>query len=401
MSCGSWQQAAEDVLARLAASHLHRRRRVITSIDATHVRLDGCEYVNFASNNYLGLTHHPQVVTAIEGSLRAHGAGSGASSLITGFGPEHERAERRIALWKGTEGAVLLPSGYQANHAAVQTLAAVAEQRGKPIRFLLDKLSHASLIDAVRGTGAPFRILPHNGIRKLKRLLEEAQPNEIEVVVTESIFSMDGDAADLRRLSRIKSEHPFMLLLDEAHATGVYGTAGHGLADELGLRAAVDVSVITFSKATGIAGGAVCGSAAFCESVVNVGRAYIYSTSIPPMLAAGASAAVGVMQSEPQHQLRVRQLALHVRSQLLKSGWEIPAGDSPIIPVIFGPETAALQAAEELKQEGMLVLAIRPPTVQRGASRLRVTISSAHSDEEVERLISALIRLRTRVQGGR
>jgi 8-amino-7-oxononanoate synthase len=393
MNAGQWDQLAREVLAGLNASHLSRHRRVVAAIDATHVTCDGRVLINFASNNYLGLTHHPQVIDAVERSVRAAGAGSGASALISGYGPAHENAERQIATWKGTQAAVLLPSGYQANHAAVQTLAAVAEKSSRPVRFLLDKLCHASLIDAVRAVGTPWRIFPHNNLQKLGRLLSEADESAMQVVVTESIFSMDGDAADLPGLAKLKERHPFVLLLDEAHASGVYGPGGSGLAAELGLGSIVDVTVFTLSKSIGCVGGVACGSETFCQALVNLARAYVYSTSVPPMIAAAAAAAINVMQAEPEFQVRLRRLAGRVRSELSAAGMSVAAGDCPIVPIGMESESAALRAADVLAQEGMLVLAIRPPTVPRGTSRLRVTLSSRHSDEEVERLISAIIRL--------
>jgi len=399
MNPGEWDQLARETLAGLEASHLLRQRRVVTPIDPTHVRCDGRALVNFASNNYLGLTHHPRVIEVAERSLRNAGAGSGASALISGYGPAHESAERHIAQWKGTEAAVLLPSGYQANHAAVQTLAAVAEKSSRSVRFLLDKLCHASLIDAVRAAGAPWRVFPHNQLQKLRRLLQDADGAEIQVVVTESIFSMDGDAADLAGLAKLKAEHRFVMLLDEAHASGVYGPAGSGLAAELGLGGIADVTVLTLSKSVGCIGGAVCGTKTFCSALVNLARAYIYSTNLPPMIAAAADAAIGVMEAEPRLQSRIRELAARVRRELREAGLQITPGDSPIIPIAMGSESAALDAAEQLWKDGILVLAIRPPTVPRGTSRLRVTLSAGHTDEEVEGLISALARLATRAAG--
>lgn len=393
MNAGQWDQLARDVLDGLEASHLSRHRRVILPLDATHVTCDGRTLVNFSSNNYLGLTHHPRVIEAIEQTVRSAGAGSGASALISGYGPAHENAERQIATWKGTQSAVLLPSGYQANHAAVQTLAAVGERSSRPIRFLLDKLCHASLIDAARAVGAPSRVFPHNHLQKLERLLSEADQSEMQVVVTESIFSMDGDAADLPGLAKLKERHPFVLLLDEAHASGVYGRGGSGLAAEMGLRALPDVTVLTLSKAIGSSGGAVCGTETFCRAVVNLARAYVYSTSVPPMIAAAATAAIGVMGSEPQLQTRLRFLARQVRSELRSTGLPVAAGDSPIIPIGMETEPAALRAADALFEDGILALAIRPPTVPRGTSRLRITLSSSHSDSEAEQLVAALKRL--------
>lgn len=390
MSAGEWEQAVRAVLAELSETHLYRQRRLITPLDATHVVWQSRQYINFASNNYLGLTHHPKVLHAAEKSFHQEGGGTGASPLTCGYGPTHAAAEQHIARWKGTESCVLLPSGYQANHAAVQTLASGAQESGKRIRFLLDKLCHASLIDAVRATGLPFRIFPHNNLEKLKRLLEIGETGDVQVVVSESIFSMDGDAADLVGLSRLKSQRPFVLLLDEAHATGVYGPSGSGLAAELDLRDLADVVVITLSKSIGCAGGAVCGSGTFCEALVNFARAYLYSTNMPAAIAAAADAAVSVMEDEPARQTRVRELAAYVRKELKNTGFNIPAGDSPIVPIIIGPEVAALEAAEKLMAEGLLVLAIRPPTVPRGTCRLRVALCSEHRDVEIEQLIRSI-----------
>jgi 8-amino-7-oxononanoate synthase len=369
------------------SSHLLRRRNTVRPLDATHVEIDGVRCVNFCSNNYLGLTHHPRVVEAVAQAARDYGAGAGASALISGYTDLHASAERSLAAWKGTESSVLLPSGYQANHAAVQTIASVAEARGKPVRFLIDKLSHASLIDAVRGGGLPFRVFPHNDLAKLSRLLEESEPRELQVVVTESVFSMDGDAAPLAGLAELKRSHPFVLLLDEAHGSGVYGPNGSGLAAETGLTATVDVFVVTLSKALGAVGGAVCASRNFCDALENFGRAYIYSTAVPPGVAAACEAAIGVMRDEPDRQRRVRELASRVRAALRLGG------DCPIVPVILGVEAEAIEAAERLRREGLLVLPVRPPTVPRGSSRLRVTLSCEHSDGEVDRLIELLCGL--------
>jgi 8-amino-7-oxononanoate synthase len=380
-------RALNETLSRRRAEYQLRERIVAHPIDSTHIDVGGKRYVNFASNNYLGVTHHPRVLRAIEESLK-HGAGSAAAGLISGYTDVHRSAEQAIARWKGTEACILLPSGYQANIAAVQTLASLGN-----VRFLLDKLVHASLIDAVRSTDAEVRVFPHNNHDKLQRLLREAAASEMQVVITESIFSMDGDAADLGSLARIKKELPFILLLDEAHGSGIYGPSGAGYAAELDLQSIVDISVVTLSKALGCAGGAVCASRAFCDTLLNLGRAYIYSTSVPPMIAAAAQAAVEVCCGEPHRQARVRELARRVRGELIGAGMSIPSGDSPITPIILGEEARALDAASALRERDLWVIAVRPPTVPHGSSRLRVTLSCDHTDEEVTKLIDALKQL--------
>lgn len=375
-------------LGEREAAHQLRVRRVVEPVSATHVKIDGREYVNFASNNYLGLTHHPEVIAATRVELEREGVGSGAAALISGYGSAHQSCEKEIARWKGTGGAVLLPSGYQANHAAVQTLAALGGKRG--VRFLIDKLVHASLVDAVRASGAEMRVFPHNGMEKLERLLRKAAPGVLQIVITESIFSMDGDAADLAALVQLKHRWPFVLMLDEAHGSGVYGDNGGGYAEELGLGQSVDVTVVTLSKALGCAGGAVCGLAGFCEAVVNFGRAYIYTTQMPALLARAAESAVQLVQKERARRNRVRSLARMVRERLVTGGLCIPSGDSPIIPVVLGSENAAIAASKQLLDAGLLAPSVRPPTVAKGSARLRITLSSEHTDGEIERLLGVL-----------
>ncbi|HTW95477.1 MAG TPA: 8-amino-7-oxononanoate synthase [Tepidisphaeraceae bacterium] len=385
------QLLLQQLQARQDAGLL-RSRRIVKPIDSVHLEIDGRPCVNFCSNDYLGLTHHPRLIAAIERALHTHGAGSGAAGLISGFGPLHAEAEKTIAQWKKMQSCVLLPSGYQANCAAIQTLSALIKQTGG--RFLVDKLIHASLLDALGASQSPMRVYPHNNLSKLRRLLAESPAAGPDVVVTESIFSMDGDAADLAGLSALKREFPFILLLDEAHASGVYGPDGAGLAMERGCHADVDVAVVTLSKALGLVGGAVCGSNTFCQSLLNFGRAYIYSTSVPAFIAAGANSAIQILRDEPARQRRLREMALKFRQTVASAGLEIPPGDSPIIPIILGSPRQATAASESLFKQAMLALPVRPPTVPRGGSRLRITLSCDHTDEEVSRLSQALAEMR-------
>jgi 8-amino-7-oxononanoate synthase len=390
VSSQHWNDAVEGALQKRRTANEFRQRQIIRPIDAVHVEIDGRRYINFSSNDYLGLTYHPKVIAAFASQ---NNVGSGAAALVSGYSPAHASAERAIAKWKGTESAVMLGSGYAANLAAIQAMAAVGGETG--VTLLIDKLVHASLIDAVRSVCGSdkkisFRVFPHNHLAKLERLLEEMEPGRLCAVVTESIFSMDGDAADLRGIAGLKQKYPFLLLLDEAHGSGVYGPNGAGYAAELGLGSIVDVSIVTLSKAIGVVGGAVCASEKFCDAVVNFGRPYIYSTNLPPAAVAAAEVAIEVMRDEPQRQQRLRALATDVRHRLRQIGFEIADGDSPIIPVLLGDETKAMGAAGQLLEGGFLVVAIRPPTVPRGTSRLRITLSSEHRQEEVGGLLRVL-----------
>ena len=385
MSPDDFQHQLEALLADRRAVEQFRQRRVMSPIDSTHVTLDGRRVINFCSNNYLGLTHHPRIIEAMRQALATHGAGAGAAPLISGQTDLHQRAEADIARWKGAEAAVLLPSGYQANHAAVQMLASVR------VRFLIDKLAHASLLDAVRSTSRPYRVFPHNHLPKLRRLLDAATPGEAQVVVTESVFSMDGDLADLQGLADLKKRYPFVLLLDEAHGSGVYGAGGAGLAQELGHSSIVDLSIVTLSKAAGVQGGAVCGSRSLVDGLINFGRASIYSTSLSPALAAGISAAIEVMHDEPQRQARVRANAAHLRDRLTSLG--VAPGHSPIVPILLGDAPRAMAAMQRLLERGFWVAAVRPPTVGPNSSRLRVTVSCDHTSDEIDRLADELLSL--------
>lgn len=385
---GGLDELLDAALQERADAALLRRRVAIDPVDAVHVRdAGGRTLVNFASNNYLGLTHHPRMRSAVRALPQS---GAGAAGLISGHTTIHADAERAIAQWKQAEAAMLMPSGYQANVAVVQSLAALATAAGRRARFLVDKLAHASLIDAVRQHEIAFRVFPHNGLEKLQRLLADAPADELQVVLTESIFSMDGDAADLAGLAALKQRHDFVLFVDEAHGSGVYGTHGAGLINELGLRSAVDISVVTLSKALGAAGGAVCGSAKFINAVENFGRAFIYSTAVSPLIARLAQEAIAICHDEPQLQQRVRRHARRVR-EVLKV--ESPVPDSPIIPIVLGDAQRTLDAAAALREQGLLIVAVRPPTVPPGTSRLRVTVSAAHTDAEIDQLIDALRRL--------
>lgn len=382
-------ETLQAALAGRARSGLARQRRVVTVLPNRRVEIEGRLLIDFASNDYLDLRSHPALLDAAAGVTSA---GSGASGLVSGHTPLHAEAERALAAWKGTEDAVLLPSGYQANFAVVQALAGAARAADRPVRFLLDKLCHASLIDAVRATNEPLRVFPHNQAGKLRRLLREGTAGTLEVVCTESVFSMDGDCADLVELAAVKAEHPFVLLLDEAHGTGLYGPTGAGLASALGLTAAIDVYVVTLSKALGGAGGAVCGTTALAAAVMNFARAYIYSTSVAPGVAAVAAAAIKLIQKEPRRRERVLELSRDLRAKLKATGIAVVPGDSPIVPVVIGDEVETMTRAASLRTAGFLVGAVRPPTVPRGSSRLRVTLSSGHTESDVAALAAALAR---------
>jgi len=353
------------------------------------LELENTSLTNFAGNDYLGLSQHPAVRQAAIEAIDRFGLGAAASRLITGTLAPHKVLEEQLAAFKGTEAAISFSSGYAA---AVGTITAIANRQDVVI---LDKLAHACLIDGARLSGAQLRIFPHNDLSRLREILEwahEHYPNAKIWIITESLFSMDGDYSPLCDLVGLKDEYGANLFLDEAHATGVIGPGGKGLAAHWGLGQRIEVQMGTLSKALGGSGGFITSSRALINLLINRARSFIFSTAPPPAIAAGASAALGIVQSAEGERLRddLRQNIDCVRHGLRFS---IDALPSPIIPLIIGNENAALEAAKQLQQDRFLVPAIRFPSVSRGSARLRLTLSARHSSEQLAALISSLRRV--------
>ena len=378
----------DDELGELGRRALLRRLRTFDSPQQPEVVLAGKALINFASNDYLGLATEPALREAAKAAVDAFGVGSGASRLICGTLPPHARLEEAIAKFKGTESALAFSSGYAT---AVGTLGALA---GESDVLILDKLCHASLIDGARLSNAAVRIFPHNHLGKLESHLEWARSNFPEgrvIVVTEAVFSMDGDRAPLAEIVEMKSRHGALLLLDEAHAVGVLGRNGRGLADALRLEGEVDIQMGTLSKALGVAGGYIAGSRKLVELLVNRARSFIYSTAPPPAVAA-AAAAIEWLQTDEGERRREQ-----LWSNLAVFGEQMPGIfndgqriQSPIIPIILGDTERALAAAAQLGERGFFVPAIRFPTVPRDAARLRVTITARHTVAQITALAAAL-----------
>jgi 8-amino-7-oxononanoate synthase len=376
-------------LAELRARSLLRSLREMESPQQPAVELAGKKLINFSSNDYLGLATEPALREAAKAAIDQYGVGAGASRLVCGTLSPHVRLEEKLAEFKRTEAALVFSSGYAA---ALGTLGALCQ---KDDVIILDKLAHASLIDGARLSGAHVRVYPHNHMGKLESHLAWARENFPEarvVVVTESVFSMDGDWALLAEIAELKRRFGALLLLDEAHAVGVIGAHGRGLADQLGLAGAVDIHMGTLSKALGVSGGYVCGGRRLIELLVNRARSFIYSTAPSPAVAAAGCAAVEWMLSAASEK---RRQAL--RQNLAQFAEEMPplfSGErkvqSAIVPVIVGKAEAALEAAQLLADKGFLVPAIRYPTVARDAARLRVTLSARHTPRQIGGLCAVL-----------
>jgi 8-amino-7-oxononanoate synthase len=383
-----------EQLEALRARSLDRRLREISSAQGPEIEISGGRLINFSSNDYLGLANDPRLREAAIAAIGEFGVGAGASRLISGTQSPHLRLERALAKWKGTEAALCFNSGYAA---ALGTIPALIS-KGDVI--LLDKLCHASLIDGAKLSGAILRVFPHNHLGKLESHLEWAQrghPGKRILVVTESVFSMDGDRAALRELVELKKRFGAVLMLDEAHAVGVIGANGRGLAAAENLNEDIDVQMGTLSKAIGASGGYICGSRNLIEWLINRARSFIYSTAPAPGIAAAALAAVNFLSSAEGEK---RRLLLWKRIELLRDLLPMNAmntkgsnASSAIFPWIVGDEQAALDLASALQNEGFLVPAIRYPTVAKGSARLRITVTASHEEDQIRSLCEAIGRL--------
>ena len=379
----------EDELADLRSRSLLRRLRTFDSPQQPVIVEGGKAIISFASNDYLGLANEPALKEAAKAAIDRYGVGSGASRLTAGTLAPHTQLEETIARFKGTEAALAFSSGYAT---AIGTLGALC---GADDVIILDKLCHASLIDGARLSRATIRVFPHNHLGKLESHLEWARthsPDGRVVIVTEAIFSMDGDRAPLAELVALKNRFGAMLLMDEAHAVGVLGRNGRGLADALRLEGEVDIQMGTLSKALGVAGGYIAGSRRLIELLINRARSFIYSTSPPPAITAAATAAIEFMMSGEGEKRREQ-----LWKNLARFGEEMPrlfsGGNkiqSAIIPIILGDAGRALEAADRLAERGFYVPAIRHPTVPRDAARLRISLSARHTAEQIITLCGAL-----------
>lgn len=378
-----------EELSNLRSQSLLRRLREIGSPQGVALELTAGKLLNFSSNDYLGLAGEPALREAAKAAIDKYGVGSGASRLVCGTLSPHVSLERKLAAFKRAEAAVAFSSGYAA---AVGTLSALLTRDDVVI---LDKLSHASLIDGARLSGAIVRVFPHNNLEKLESHCHWARDNHPDarvLVVTESVFSMDGDRAPLAEMVEIKEEFGAMLMVDEAHAVGVIGENGRGLADKLGIGDRIDIQMGTLSKALGCSGGYIAGRHELIQWLINRARSFVYSTAPPPANAAAAEAAIDFLLSEEGEARRQKLTGnlRHFASGLTSGRFANPRISSAIIPLIIGDEAAAMDASQALLEVGLLVPAIRYPTVARGTARLRVTLSASHSPEQIDRLCAAL-----------
>ncbi len=381
--------AFESVLADLEGCGLRRRRRSVRRLshDTQDIELDGRSCVDFCSNDYLGISAHPRVTEAFVGAARVHGVGARASHLITGHQGEHAALEDELAAFTGRERALLFSTGYMAN---LGLATALVRKDGAVIG---DRLNHASLIDAGRIARAAIGHYPHGDAAALERQLAGRAAGPA-LVLTDGVFSMDGDLAPLPALATACSRHGALLAVDDAHGLGVIGDGGRGSLEYFGLSAReVPVLVGTLGKAFGSFGAFVAGDADLVETLIQRARTYIYTTALPAAVAAAARAALAVSAEEPWRRARVLSLTRRFRELAGAAGLPLADSPSPIQPILLGSADAALRASARLLERGLFVAAIRPPTVPAGTSRLRVTLSAAHRDADVESLVCSLAEI--------
>ncbi|MGE3803982.1 MAG: 8-amino-7-oxononanoate synthase [Gemmataceae bacterium] len=376
----------DDDIAAWNAAGLKRRRRRIESPSGAHLRHQGRELVNFASNDYLNLAGDPRLARAAAHAARKYGTGAGASALLAGYLPPLQRLERALARWQGTEAALVTSSGFAAN---LGTLTALA---GPDDALFSDALNHASLIDGCRLSRAETFVYRHADLGHLDGLLRRAAGARRRLIITDSVFSMDGDLAPLDGLVELARRHDAVLIVDEAHATGVFGEAGRGLASacpkQEGDRL---IKIGTLSKALGAQGGFVCASRKVIDWLINRARPYVFSTALAPPAAAAAHRALQIVIAEPEHRQRVLELADLLRRRLQQAGFPVTSSSCQIVPVLVGEPRRAVRLSKRLEAAGLLVPAIRPPTVPKGTSRLRISLSAGHTADDIDRLVQALV----------
>jgi 8-amino-7-oxononanoate synthase len=393
----SFESELQNELNEIQRATLFRELRRIDSPQGSRISMGGRDLLNFSSNDYLGFANHPALKEATVKAVEKFGAGAGASRLICGSVAPYHELEEALAAFKGTEAALTFSTGYAA---ALGTIGALV---GKDDVVIVDKLVHASIVDAARLSGAKLRVFAHNDCDELEARLKwarEVQDAKSKVqdrvsrilVVTESVFSMDGDLAPLRDLVELKDRYGAWLMVDEAHATGLFGVQGRGLANAHEVSSRIEIQMGTLGKALGASGGYVCGSRTLIDLLLNRARSFIFSTPPVPASAAAACAGIELLQTAEGEERRVRVWSLidQLKNVLVGERWKLPVVQSAIIPLIVGAETEAVNFATRLREIGFLIPAIRYPTVARGAARLRVTLTAAHSTNDVQALVTAL-----------
>jgi 8-amino-7-oxononanoate synthase len=379
-----WDRFIQADLTRKREADQFRELKILSANSGRQMSLEGKTYLNFASNNYLGLANDPRITEAGIRAAREWGAGSGAARLITGSTSLFSHLEEELAAWTGKERALVFNSGYTANLGLLSGLA------DRDTCVFCDRLNHASIYDAIALSRAQLIRYPHCDTEKLGTLLAEHGDRK-KIIITDTVFSMDGDRAPLRRFSELAEATGSLLVADEAHSIGVFGDQGQGLTGELGLAGEVDVILGTLSKAFGVFGAFVAGPSPFIDFLVNNSRPFIFTTALPPFVPGAAARALSIIRTEGRGR-KLLEVSSRVVRELNKAGWDTGDSSSQIIPVIAGSNRDALDLAGRMRDLGLYVPAIRPPTVPPNTARLRISLSHCHTEEDINRLLEGFAK---------
>ncbi|MDP6924522.1 MAG: 8-amino-7-oxononanoate synthase [Candidatus Scalindua sp.] len=373
-----------DELIKIKESGLYRNLKTVGNAQDTLVEIEGKTYLSFCSNNYLGLANHPYVIKAVKDAVEEYGWGAGASRLVSGNMTLHETLESEISKFKLKNATIVFPTGYMANLGVITSLVSNGDL------VISDKLNHASIIDGCKLSGADFRVYAHCNMEKLENILKKSAKYNRKLIVTDSVFSMDGDLAPLPDLVKIAAEYNAMLMVDEAHGTGVFGENGRGVVEHFNLCKEVDVVMGTLSKAIGSLGGYVSGDIDLINYLRNKARSFMYTTALPPAVCAASIAGIKLIQEDHSMRVSLWHNVYFIKDKLNSLNINTIVSESQIIPILIGDTKKAVKISKLLYDNGILIPAIRPPTVPANSSRLRMTVMSSHTKKDLERLAQVL-----------
>ena len=368
----------ENELSKLDEQNLRRRLRVVDSYNGSRITMNHREMLLLCSNDYLGLANHPALRQAALQAMERYGFGAGASRLVSGTSALHQALEDRLALFKGTEAALVFNSGYAANTGIIPAIVGIGDL------ILSDSLNHASIVDGCRLSKAQVKVFPHKDSAQVETLLKNNLQAKRKLIVTDGVFSMDGDIAPLPDLVYLSEKYSAILMVDDAHGTGVLGQTGKGTVEHFGLSGRVHIQMGTLGKALGSFGAYAAGSKELIDFLINCSRSFIYSTALPSSVCAASLAAIDLLEQEPERRVRLWNNRNQFVNGLRSIGISTGASETPIVPLIIGDSGRALKAADKLFEYGVYATAIRPPTVPADAARIRTTVSAAHSNADID-----------------
>jgi len=377
----------EETLLELEQKGLKRSLRCVEGAQGARIMIDGKSFFNFCSNNYLGLADDPRLRQAAIESIERDGFGSGASRLVCGNMTAHEALERKLAQLKGTDSCLVFSTGYMANVGIISSLF----ERGDLI--LWDRLNHASIIDGILLSGAEHKRYPHKNMEALEKFLQESLSFKKRCIITDTVFSMDGDIAPLDKIVDLAQKHEAMVMVDEAHAFGVLGKKGRGAVEHFGLEGKIDIQMGTLSKAAGSFGAYCCGSSQLINFLINRARSFIYTTGMPPSVAAASLRAIEIMEAEPERRRKLWENQNFIVNELKRLRFDTMNTQTPIIPISVRDSQLAVEFSKRLFEEGILISAIRPPTVPQNTARLRLTVMATHEKDDLNFALDCLKKI--------